>query len=198
MISSLYYGSLINKIFEKLPNVSWEYASDFRVITECDVEYPNLFFMFENHWIEVSAENYVYHEQDDLLCTFLIMPVDLPTNMFGMPMFMDYYTVFDQKQDSIGWAPYYGSGKARLTRVDLPPASQYLEAYAGPGVMPEQVHLPSVILSWVFGLVLFYGSYFHWNRNIKPAWKGLLSSLVYQISTGSLLVAMIGLVAFLM
>lgn len=77
------------------------------------------------------------------MCTFLIMPVDSPTNMLGMPLLMDYYTVFDQKQDRIGWAPHKDSNKAPLSRAALPPMDQYLEAFTGEGPMPEQVHLPS-------------------------------------------------------
>ena len=48
MISFLYYYSLIDKIFARLPNdVSWRFDKNLRVVTECGAEYPNLFFMFE-------------------------------------------------------------------------------------------------------------------------------------------------------
>ena len=199
MISNLYYGSLINEIFDRVEqNVSWEYASDFRVLTECAADYPSLFFMFENNWIEVSPDNYVYHEQDDLLCTFLLMPVDSPTNMLGMPLLMDYYTVFDQNLDQIGWAPHKDSGKVPLARGTLPPEDQYLEAYAGAGPMPEQVHLPSQIMSWVISLVLFYGGYSYWNANMKPTWKGMLSAIAYQITVLILVIAMLVMVAFVL
>ena len=198
MISQLYYGSLINEIFARMENVSWQYASDFRVVTECDADYPSLFFMFENNWIEVSPENYVYREQDDLLCTFLIMPVDSPTNMLGMPLLMDYYTVFDQKQDRIGWAPHKDSIKAPLSLSTPPPEDQYLEAYIGPGVMPEQVHLPSMIISWVFSLLLFYSGYSYWKTDMKPTWKGMLSDIGYSITVGLLAIAMLVVVAFVM
>ena len=168
------------------------------MVTECDAEYPSLFFMFENNWIEVKPENYVYREQDDLMCTFLIMPVDSPTNMLGMPLLMDYYTVFDQKQDRIGWAPHKDSNKAPLTLGALPPEDQYLEAYTDAGVLPEQVHMPSMIMSWVFSILLFYGSYSYWNSQMKPTWKGMLSAIAYQITVALLVVAMLFVVAFVM
>ena len=198
MISKLYYGSLINEIFARMGNITWKYTSDFRVVTECDADYPSLFFMFENNWIEVSPDNYVYHEQDDLMCTFLIMPVDSPTNMLGMPLLMDYYTVFDQKHDRIGWAPHKDSNKAPLTLGALPPQDQYLEAYTDAGVLPEQVHMPSMIMSWVFSILLFYGSYSYWNSQMKPTWKGMLSAIAYQITVLLLVIAMLVVVAFVM
>ena len=135
--------------------------------------------MFDNKWIEVRAENYIFHEQDDNECTFLIMPVDSPINMMGMPLMMDYYTVFDHKQELISWAPHKYSMKGALVRGVLPSASQYLEAFIGPGVMPEIVHLGSLVISWLLALVITYGGYFFWNAKMKPTWKGFLDVMFY-------------------
>ena len=45
MISALYYESLINKIMDKV-DVDWEFDSGI-VLTECDADYPSVYFMFD-------------------------------------------------------------------------------------------------------------------------------------------------------
>ena len=111
MISQLYYDSLILKIMAQVPDVKWRYSDNFRVITECNANYPSIYFMFDNLWIETSPQDYLYTDKMMNNCNFLIMPVDLPYNLLGMPIFIDYYTVFEPQSDTIGWAPHKDSAK---------------------------------------------------------------------------------------
>ena len=115
MISSLYYYSLIEQIFARLPDgVKWRFDENLRVVAECGADYPNLFFMFEQMWLEVQAKDYVVREQDDDWCYFLILPTDLPFNMLGVPIFNDYYSVFQQVHGKISFGPLQDSTKRRV------------------------------------------------------------------------------------
>ena len=116
MISALYYDSLISKIFLTMPSrVIWRFDDDLRVLTECEADYPSISFMFDQKWIEVRAQDYVFQEQDDDFCYFLIAPVDLPFNILGVPIFNGYYSIFEQKPvPQISFAPLQDSNKRSI------------------------------------------------------------------------------------
>ena len=95
MISRLYYEDLIIKMFEKTPDTPFEFVNDM-IYAACDAYYPDLWFMFDERWIQVSAKDYLQPANDDgSVCIFMILPVNLPMNIFGMPLLVDYYTVHD-------------------------------------------------------------------------------------------------------
>ena len=150
--------------------------------TECDAAYPSLHFLFDGHWIETRPEAYLWEEEDGETCTFLIMPVTSPTNMLGMPMFIDYYTVFDPTKTTIGWAPHKDSLKSPLVSGSLPPKDQYLEVRSLDEVMGlEELHITSFIFSWVLTLTLTFAGYYFWNSCIRPHWKNILGNISYLI-----------------
>lgn len=74
MISALYYESLIIKIMEKVPGVEWTFQ-DGIVYTPCSADYPNIYFMYSQYWIEVNPKDYVFPvTEDGTMCIFFIMP----------------------------------------------------------------------------------------------------------------------------
>ena len=98
LISALYYESLVLKMMDKVSNVEWSFQ-DGLVFTPCDATYPNIYFMLNQYWIEVNPKDYLFPVTEDLtMCVFFIMPVDLPMNILGMPLFVDYYTIHDPVQ----------------------------------------------------------------------------------------------------
>ena len=117
MISALYYEAFIYKIFEKVPEAVWTYQNGM-IYTDCDQDYPNLYFMFDGRWIEVASKDYVIEvDQGSTQCVFFIVSADLPMNILGMPIFVDYYTVHDPKEGTIGFAPHSTSYKKTLERA---------------------------------------------------------------------------------
>ena len=95
MISALYYEDLIIKMMEKVASVDWSFQ-DGLVFTPCDANYPNLYFMFKTKWLEVNPKDYLFSvTEDQTMCIFFIMPVNLPMNILGMPLYVDYYTIHD-------------------------------------------------------------------------------------------------------
>lgn len=114
MISALYYEDLIVKMMDKAPSVSWSFQ-DGLVFTPCDGIYPKIYFMFGKKWIEVNPKDYLFSvTEDNSMCIFFIMPVNLPMNILGMPLFVDYYTIHDPVTGVIGWAPHSSSLKSTL------------------------------------------------------------------------------------
>lgn len=115
MISSLYYESFIHELFDRTPgSIEWEFR-DGLVYTECQRDYPMLYFLFDNNWIEVSPDSYVTPvASDSSTCIFFLMPASLPMNIIGMPAFIDYYTMHDPETGSIDFAPHTVSSKQSL------------------------------------------------------------------------------------
>lgn len=127
MISALYFESLIIKMMESVPSESWSFE-DGLVFTPCDGEYPTIYFMFSEKWIEVNPWDYLMSvTEDNSMCIFFIMPVNLPMNILGMPLFVDYYTIHDPVQGTVGWAPHSSSVKFNVASGNIPPKDQMLE-----------------------------------------------------------------------
>ena len=124
MISALYYESLIEEIMTWVPNVEVTYADGY-VQVPCEAYYPNIYFMFDLKWIEVSARDYVKQVGDDVAqCAFHIRPTDLPMNILGMPLLMDYYSIHDAEAGTIGWAPHSKSNKLPVRSGGTVPSPQ--------------------------------------------------------------------------
>ena len=84
--------------------------------------------MFGEKWIEVNPKDYVFSVTDDnSMCIFFIMPVNLPMNILGMPLFVDYYTIHDPVTGTIGWAPHTSSLKESLQSGSIPSKDQFLQ-----------------------------------------------------------------------
>ena len=99
---------------EKVPDDQWEIRGD-KVYTECDADYPNLWFMFESKWLEVSAKDYIQSiNGDSELCRLSIQSIDLPFNILGMPLLVDYYSVHDPVSGTISFAPHSASEKSDI------------------------------------------------------------------------------------
>lgn len=124
MISALYFESFIVKILDTVPEVGWLFE-DGLLWVECDADFPSIWFMFSQKWIEVNPKDYVIPVGDGV-CIFFIMPVDLAINMLGMPLFVDYYTVHDPVQGTISWAPHTSSLKESLVHGPIPSKDQLI------------------------------------------------------------------------
>jgi len=60
VISQAYFESLITEIMNRVPDAKWQYIEDYGVIyTECEHEYPDLFFLIDGRWVAVAAKDYV-------------------------------------------------------------------------------------------------------------------------------------------
>lgn len=71
-IATDYYQSFIRQLMDRVPCVESE-EIDGILHVPCDADYPDIFFMFGMHWIEVQAKNYVVPvSQGSSECVFYI------------------------------------------------------------------------------------------------------------------------------
>ena len=54
------------------------------------------------------------------------MPANLPMNILGMPIFVDYYTIHDPIKGTVGFAPHSASLKDNLQRGEVP-TNQFIQ-----------------------------------------------------------------------
>ena len=88
------------------------------VVTKCYDDYPPVFFLFDEKWVGVYPDEYVVDisdRQDRSLCVLLMTEGDQPFFVFGLPIYMDYYTVHDAENNRIGFVPHSESDKAPLS-----------------------------------------------------------------------------------
>jgi len=127
MISSVYFESLILNIFARVPEANWQFNErEGVVVTECNHEYPSVFFLFDGKWIEAAAKDYVFAIDDTQTeCILFILPAGMAMNIMGMPVFVDYYTIHDPLTGKVGYVPHNTSSKTDLTE-GTPSTTQFL------------------------------------------------------------------------
>ena len=111
--SSLYFEDYIAKIYEYIGTTAYDYT-DGIVTSQCFSNFPDLWFLFSNKWIRVASKDYVVDvsaNQDNSICQLLIIPSATPLHILGMPLFIDYYTVHDMDEGTIGFVPHSVSSK---------------------------------------------------------------------------------------
>ena len=179
MISALYYESLITKMMEQVPSVEWSFQ-DGLVFTPCDATYPNLYFMFKTKWLEVNPKDYLFPvTEDGTMCIFFIMPVNLPMNILGMPLYVDYYTIHDPVTGTIGWAPHTSSLKESVVSGTIPSKDQFLTV--GEAATPQDGS--SLLISWAVTALIVYLFLDWWGQFTRPQWEESLDSEQFIIMT---------------
>ena len=120
MFSSLYYESLIYKIFEYAGISDWTFAQG-AVECACNAELPSIWFQFDNAWIEARPADYIWDAYgDDDRCILFILPTSMPMHILGMPVFVDYYSVHEPVTGKVLWAPHTNSPKDTVVTGPIP------------------------------------------------------------------------------
>lgn len=180
MISALYYESLVVKMMEWVPSVQWSFE-DGLVFTPCDAVYPNIYFMYNQKWIEVNPKDYLFPVTEDYsMCIFFIMPVNLPMNILGMPLFVDYYTIHDPVTGTVGWAPHTSSLKSSLVSGPIPPKDQFIAV----GEATTGDDSSSLLISWGITALAIYLFLDYWGQFTRPQWEETLEPTQFIITSG--------------
>jgi len=135
-----------------------EYAlAEGYVVTKCYEDFPPVHFLFGDRWVSVYPDEYVVdisENQDRSDCVLLFTEGDQAFFVMGLPLYMDYYTIHDDKNNRIGFAPHATSDKAPLEKGEQPE-----RAFASQN--PPEKELS--VWSWVITItiiVLFAGGWF--------------------------------------
>ena len=115
-----YFGKLLEQIYGYMEDNEYELKSGY-VVSKCYNDFPDIHFLFDGHWVSVYADEYVIdisEEQDRSICALLFGQGDQPFLVMGLPAYMDYYTIHDEANNRIGFAPHKDSKKAPLEEGD--------------------------------------------------------------------------------
>ena len=122
IVSNYFFKDLIKLIFDKVGDDEYVFKGGY-VYTRCYDNFPPIYFMFDGYWIEVLPEEYVWDSsraQDRSQCALLISSTEGPLNIFGMPLFHQYYTIHDTENGRIGYVPTNISPKGPLEEGEIP------------------------------------------------------------------------------
>ena len=116
ILSSYFFKDIIKKIYKYVGDDEYVIRTGY-VFTRCYDNFPNLYFMFDGHWIEIRPEEYVWdtsRAQDRSQCVLLMSSIEGPMNILGMPLFHGYYTIHDMEEGRLGYVPHHNSQKGPL------------------------------------------------------------------------------------
>lgn len=98
------------------------------------------------------------------------MPVNLPMNILGMPLYVDYYTIHDPVTGTIGWAPHTSSLKESLVSGTIPSKDQFISV--GEATAPQDSS--SLLISWAVTALVVYLFLDWWGQFTRPQWEDSL------------------------
>lgn len=111
-----FFKRYLKELFKFTEDNEYEVNSGY-VLTRCYDDFPTLYFMFDNKWVAIAPQEYVVDisdNQDRSMCVLLMSKGSNNLFVFGLPLFMDYYTVHDDDNDRLGFVPHDTSAKAPL------------------------------------------------------------------------------------
>lgn len=118
----IFFKSYLKEIFKVTDDNEYEINSGY-VLTRCYDDFPTLYFMFDNKWITIKPHEYVVdisESQDRSMCVLLMSQGSNDLFIFGLPLFMDYYTVHDDTNGKMGFVPHTTSDKGPLLEGKQP------------------------------------------------------------------------------
>ena len=111
------------------------------------------------------------------MCILFIMSVNLPMNILGMPLFVDYYSIHDPVTGLIGWAPHTTSLKDPIKAGSIPSKDQFIAV----GEAPEEKDQSSMLLAWFLTALLVYIIVDYWGQFTRPEWEESLDSTQFIV-----------------
>lgn len=117
-----YFKRFLNEMFKSMADDEYE-INDGYVLTRCYEDFPTLYFMFDNQWITIEPHEYlvdISDNEDKSICVLLMSQGSTDLFVFGLPLFMDYYTIHDDAMGAIGFTPHLTSEKGPLTSGKQP------------------------------------------------------------------------------
>lgn len=109
-------------MFNEMGGDEYELSAGY-VVTKCYDDFPTIHILFSDKWIAIDPRDYVVDisdNQDRSMCVLLMSEGEQPFFIMGLPLYMDYYTVHDDDNNRIGFAPKIGSSKTTLVSGTKP------------------------------------------------------------------------------
>lgn len=121
-ISSLYFDSFMSELQAIAGTELQPYEG--RTYARCVPSFPDLYFQVNGKWLQVAVKDYVIdvsRNSDGSICLIQVMQTSTPFNILGMPLFIDYQAVFDDKASTVSFDPIKGSIKDAIEYDDSRP-----------------------------------------------------------------------------
>lgn len=122
LLPKAFFKNFLTELYKGMAGKEFEVNSGY-VISKCYEDFPTLYFMFDNQWLSIAPSEYVVDisaDKDRSLCILLLSQGKSDLAVMGLPIFMDYYTVHDEDEGRLGFAPRAGSSKPNLVRGKQP------------------------------------------------------------------------------
>lgn len=87
--SALYFDSFVEAIFAYIGGDDYQVVRG-HVVSKCYANFPTLYFMFDNKWVEVDPSDYVKDISaagDFSECILLVIASQMPFHIIGLPLF---------------------------------------------------------------------------------------------------------------
>lgn len=147
IIPENYFPAFLEQLFGAMADKEYE-LKDGYVVSKCYEDFPAAHFLYGENWISIYADEYVVdisEKQDRSICALLFGQGEQPFLVMGLPAYMDYYTVHDETNKRIGFAPHKDSNKSPLEKGEQPTRA------FGSGDSPAK---PVSIWTWVTSVVV--------------------------------------------
>ena len=132
---------------------------------------PSLYFQIDLKWIEARVEDYIFDETGmGRECVLFILPVDMSMNILGAPVMVDYYTIHDVDNGTIGWAPHTDSPKSDIIETEVPNPAKLLKSYyeLEAEAWGKQLRSRNVVLYWLQTLTFALIFILVWRYYVHP------------------------------
>lgn len=113
-------------------------------------EFPNLYFLIDNYWLELTASDYVIEfgmSGGESICFLGITGQDNDYALFGDVFMRGYYSVHDIDNSRVGFAPYQGSYKSKI-KAGTDPNKEMDAAFAEQGWLYHGNMWWNIIFGW--------------------------------------------------
>ena len=90
MISNLWYQSFVEAFMDAAGVSSYDQKSD-GLYAKCTSNFPNLYFQLNGYWLVVLPDHYKKETSDLNLCRLSFAGIDAGFNIYGLPLYRDYY-----------------------------------------------------------------------------------------------------------
>ena len=168
-ISSLWFDSFMD-VLEEVAGTRLE-PYEGRTYARCVNSFPPIFFQMGGHWVELAVKDYVIdvsRQQDGSICLIQVMRTNAPFNIYGMPLFVDYTTVFDDEASTVSFKPTSGGLKSAVEADDSQPSQNFLLYTAVEEFENMDVYASTVSNTFFFAFLIISAAL--WYLYYYPEW----------------------------
>lgn len=163
MISDLWYESFVGALMEVAGVKDYEQKNG-QLFAKCTSNFPNLYFLVNGYWLVVPPEHYKLETSTNNLCRLRFAGLDAGFNIFGLPIYLDYYVshYWGESGDIMAFTPIIDTDKPSIKKGETPDAenafSLKMETEAGKDLSNDGIYIglgAAVVCLAIFGYFFY-------------------------------------------